>query len=78
LYFDVFGRKIGIEREGDQWVTSELGPEGKSRPARVGIPPWIEEDGLLRFLADLFHESATASRPDVLFLGSSEAPGRSV
>ena len=77
LYFDVFGRRLGVEWDGDQWNASEVGPEGKRRPAPVSIPPWIDEDGLLRFLADLFHESATQGRPDVVFLGSSEDPGTS-
>ncbi|MEM7416978.1 MAG: hypothetical protein AAF389_15830 [Gemmatimonadota bacterium] len=69
LIYDVFGRRLGITRECGQWVTVELGTEGKHRPARVAIPEWVEEDGLLRFLADLYHESASPEKPDVVFVG---------
>ena len=75
LVFDVFGRRIGVTRAAGQWVTMELGSEGKHRPAKVTIPEWVEEDGLLRFLADIFHESASPSRPDVVFLGRSGDAG---
>ena len=77
LVFDVFGRRIGVVREGGEWVTIELGTEGKHRSAKVSIPKSVPEDGLLRYLADHFHESARPTRPDVVFLGRSDDAGAS-
>ena len=75
LVYDVFGRRLGVLREeGGGWLALELGTDGTHRPAKgVTIPPWIEEDALSRFLADLFHESASPARPDVVFLGKGAA-----
>ena len=70
MEFDVFGRRIIIERHGSRWAVFEPGDEGKRRPARdIFIPPHVTESELLRYLADLCHESASPSRPDVKRLG---------
>jgi hypothetical protein len=71
--FDVFGRRIGVTRVGEEWKAVILGADGKHRHG-VEIPSWVEESQLGRYLADLFHESATPERPDVLDLGSGEDP----
>lgn len=69
LHFDVFGRRIGVTRALGEWSAVYLGTEGKGREARdVAIPPWIEKDDIGRFLADLFHESASPEHPDVIAL----------
>lgn len=65
LRFDVFGKQIGAERTDRGWRTYFLDGEGKRRSANVNIPDFVTEDGLLRYLADLFHESARPHRPDV-------------
>ena len=71
--FDVFGRLVGVERVDGKWRAVFVGQDGKHRHARgVTIPPWIEAAGLTTFLADLFHESATPERPEVLYLGTDD------
>ena len=74
LRFDVFGREVGIIREGDQWTAVFVGTEGTHRPApAIVIPPELPSSALCRFLADLFHESARPDRPDVIALNSSDS-----
>ena len=69
LRFDVFGRQVGVVREGDRWTAVWVGSEGTHRPAPgIAIPPDLLETELRRFLADLFHESASADKPDVVLL----------
>jgi len=71
LRFDVFGREVGITRDEGGWTAVFVGQDGKHRDApEIVIPPWIEESDLGRFLADLFHESASPLRSEVVFLGS--------
>lgn len=69
LRFDVYGRVVGIRRTDEEWTAMFVGGDGKHRPApEVVIPPWVTEDGLARFLADLFHEASSPERPDVIRL----------
>lgn len=69
IRFDVFGREIGVTRVESGWEAVFVGPGGKHRAAPgVTIPPWVTEDGLAQFLADVFHESASPHRPDVVRL----------
>jgi len=58
--FDVYGRRLAVQRRGSAWRACWLGDEGKRRDADFVIPDFIGGDELARFLADLFHES---SRP---------------
>ena len=40
LRFDVYGRAVGVERDGDDWRVVYLGTEGKHRPADdIFLPP---------------------------------------
>jgi hypothetical protein len=64
--FDVFGRSIEVARERDNWVPYLLGQEGKRRRADFIIPAFVAGDELLQYLDDLFHESASPSRPAVV------------
>lgn len=59
LVFDVFGKRMLVERRGDQWLLFELGGDGKRRPADVVIPGGLGEHELAVYLGDLFHEHAT-------------------
>lgn len=60
LKFNVFGRDVLIENNGNGWQVFYLGTEGKRRPARdIVIPPNIEESKLTQYLDDLCHEWAT-------------------
>ena len=74
LRFDVFGRSMEVVREGDLWAAYYLGSDGKRRPAHEAhVPHFVEVGGVGRFLADLYHESASPERPDVVEL---PAPGK--
>ena len=69
LRFDVFGRIIEVVREEGRWTAHRVGTDGKRRESRgTTIPPWVKPDEVGRFLADLYHESATPDRPDVIRL----------
>ena len=63
--FNVFGRIIGIQREGAEWVAYSIGCEGKRALAGFVIPEFIEEHQLERYLFDLFHENATSTNGEV-------------
>lgn len=65
MEFDVFGRRIIVERRGDTWATFEPWADGKRRSLGIGIPSDLPEEALARYLADLFHEDARPDRPDV-------------
>jgi|MudIll2142460700_1097286.scaffolds.fasta_scaffold258444_2 hypothetical protein len=65
MEFDVFGRRIIVERRGDAWASFEPGDDGKRSASRFVIPPDLPEEGLARYLADLFHECARPDQPDV-------------
>jgi hypothetical protein len=66
LRFNVFGQGMLVERVGDEWRLYRLGGDGKRAPLTDAvIPDWIEEGELATYLADLFHEHATARCPSV-------------
>ena len=67
LKFDVFGRKVLIERCAEGWEVFYLGNEGKRRLAEdIFIPSIILEGELERYLSDLCHEWATLRNPSVV------------
>jgi len=63
--FNVFGRIIGVRREGSSWQAYAQGADGKRSAADFVIPDFIEACELAQYLADLFHESATPANADV-------------
>ncbi len=65
LRFDVFGTRVDIAGAPGSWQAFYPGSDGKRRPADFIVPHDIPEDGLLEYLADLFHEDATPRRPAV-------------
>ena len=65
LRFNVFGRVVLIQRQGDLWHAYSLGADGKRSPAGFVVPDFIEEDEMEQYLFDLFHESATPGNGDV-------------
>jgi hypothetical protein len=65
LRFDVFGRRIDVERNEENWVAFVPGTDGKRRPAQIAIPPELNADEVGRYLGDLFHESASPKHPTV-------------
>ncbi len=65
MEFDVFGRRIVVERHGNSWACFERGDDGKRRASDFVIPPDLPEDALERYLGDLFHGAARPGRSDV-------------
>ena len=68
LRFNVFGTLVTIAGAPGAWQAFYPGSDGKRRAADFIVPDDISEDGLLEYLADLFHEDATPRRPNVLLL----------
>jgi hypothetical protein len=65
LRFDVFGRRIDVERSEDGWTAFVPGDDGKRRLAQIAIPSELKADEIGQYLGDLFHESATPKHPTV-------------
>ena len=65
LEFDVFGKRILIERTPDGWRAFRPGSDGKRSALDIAIPDFVAEDELLQYLDDLYHELATPSNPCV-------------
>jgi hypothetical protein len=65
LRFDVFGRRIDVERTMEGWAAFVPGDEGKRRPAQIAIPSELNADEIGQYLGDLFHEAATSKHPTV-------------
>jgi hypothetical protein len=65
LSFDVFGRRIDVERSASGWAAFVPGNDGKRRPAQIVIPSELKAEEIGRYLGDLFHESASARYPTV-------------
>ena len=66
LRFDVFGRRVLVTRQNGRWTAFYTGDEGKRRVAvDIVIPESTAEEDVQGYLADLCHEWATNSHPDV-------------
>ena len=65
LIFDVFGKRMLVERSDDGWRLFSLGVDGKHSPVHVSIPASVKETELEQYLDDVFHEAATAHHPCV-------------
>lgn len=76
LHFDVFGRRMGVKKVGEQWLLYRVDPnEGKySRIYDVVIPAWLEEEELPGWLGDIYHEAASEKYPDVRVINSAASP----
>lgn len=68
LRFDVFGRRIDVERTDQGWVAFVPGADGKRHRAQISIPPEFSSDEVGRYLGDLFHESASPEHSTVRLL----------
>ena len=64
--FKVFGQIIAIERDGGEWRSYLMGPDGKRRPAELAIPSELAHGELAQYLYDIYHESATRTNGDVV------------
>ena len=66
MEFDVFGHRLIVERVGPRWGLYELSGDGKRRLlSDTVLSPQLEAADVGRELADLFHEWASPSHPDV-------------
>jgi hypothetical protein len=67
IRIDLYGRSILAERRAGGWQLSCGGEEGKRRPLSEIIVPRdiVSREDLVRFLADLYHESARPGRDKV-------------
>jgi hypothetical protein len=71
IKLDVFGRLMVAERIHGRWRLLDVGADGKRSPVgNVVIPDSVSESEIDRYLADIFHESATESHPRVRRLPS--------
>lgn len=69
IRFDVYGRRMGVERRDGAWRLYVLSDDGKRRAVHdVAVPPDLEASELLAWLADIYHESASPRHPDVIRL----------
>jgi hypothetical protein len=66
--FEVFGRRIDVERKNDSWVAYVPGSESKRRRANIPISPDLDARGIAQYFDDLFHESASTKYPEVRLL----------
>lgn len=62
MKLDVFGRKtLEIVRRDNKWLAFYCGSEGKKRAADdLRIPASLSEEEVLGYVADIYHEYATA------------------
>lgn len=67
LIYDVFGRHIGVQREGERWLVfrADLTERKFSRLYEVIIPDDLTEAEIPGWLDDIFHEAATEKHPEV-------------
>lgn len=67
IIYNVFGRYIGIKREGGRWLVfrANLTEHKYSRTYEIVIPDEMTEEELPVWLGDIFHEAATERYPDV-------------
>jgi hypothetical protein len=62
MRFDVFGKfQIELARRDGKWIVSRFG-QGMGSPLDLAIPPEYDMARALRFLEDLWHESAGPGR----------------
>ena len=66
MEFDVFGTRIIVERSANGWAMFYPPQGGKRREVPgIWVPPDLPEENLAQYLADLFHEGASPTHPDV-------------
>jgi hypothetical protein len=66
LELDVFGTRVRAVRDEGRWSLFYLGADGKKRPATdLLVPDSVTESELEGYLADLCHEWASETHPEV-------------
>ena len=60
IKFDVFGKRMSVQRKDGEWLLFRESNTGvRARVYEVVIPAELEEAELATYLADIYHESAT-------------------
>ena len=74
IKLNAYGRQLHVERLNDEWIAFYQGAEGKRwRATGLVIPADLDRDHVATYIADLLHEAATESNPNVEELDSTEA-----
>ena len=68
LKYEVFGRRIDVERRDGEWLAYFPGSDGKRRPANIPISSELDAEGIAQYFGDLFHEAVSDKYPDVRLL----------
>jgi hypothetical protein len=64
-----YGKRIDIEFTDGEWIAFYRAGDGKRmRASNLAIPPDLDRDRVVTYIADLLHESATERNPDVIIL----------
>lgn len=60
MKLNVFGKKVEIIRNNNEWITYYCGNEGKNRKTHdILLPANLPKAELVEYISDLCHESAT-------------------
>ncbi|MCW7489579.1 hypothetical protein EHQ94_02185 [Leptospira meyeri] len=60
MEYNVYRKKIIVEREKERWIVFYSGNDGKRRVAEdICIPSEVKKENLLQYLEDLLHEWAS-------------------
>jgi hypothetical protein len=67
LIYNVFGRHLGVKREGQHWLVfrADLTERKFSRLYDIAIPDNLTEEEIPDWLGDILHEAATERHPEV-------------
>ena len=69
MKLNIYGKcLLEVIKENDQWVIYVLGEGKKSRSNDIVIPSYMDENEVVVYLADIFHEAATPENPDIKVL----------
>ncbi|KDM93424.1 hypothetical protein [Photobacterium galatheae] len=66
IKFKVFGHLMSVQRKDSEWLLfMESETSLRARVYDVVIPPELREEELAGYLADIYHEQASAQYPSV-------------
>ena len=67
IKFDVFGKKMSVQRNNDEWhLFLDSGMGTRARVHDVVIPSELTEDELTVYLDDIYHEYANEKNTEVI------------
>lgn len=66
IKFDVFGKRMSVLRQDEQWLLfADSGMGMRTRVYNVVIPPNMKQDELVIYLDEIFHEHSSENHPHV-------------